>query len=168
MIMQRAPRLCLTALVMAWCCLSGTVAAAQSLALDYGLNLNPQAAPEMSVTNDPCDVRRLSLPTRCRGEVADQFVWNIRLTGVSSNPQPANFVGYAAAVVREPRSYLFADDAAFPSTSGDVTLRIGSKYRLRYNADNSELHRFFDARYEAWAQRNELNSVGVELLFPFH
>jgi hypothetical protein len=168
MIMQRAPRLCLTALVMGWYCLSTAVAVAQSLALDYGLSLNPQTLPAISVSNDPCDVRRLSLPTRCRGKVADHFVWNIRLNGVSSNSPPANFVDYAASAVREPRPYLFADDASVPSTPSDVTLRIGSKYRLRYNADNSELHRFFDARYEAWAQRNELNSLGVELLFPFH
>jgi hypothetical protein len=168
MIMQRAPRLCVRALVIGWYCLSTTVVAAQSLALDYGLNLNVPALPAISVTNDPCDVIRLSLPKRCRGEVADQFVSNIRLNGVSSNVPPANFVDYAAPVVRQPRAYGFADDAAISSTSGDVTLRIGSKYRLRYNADNSEPHRFFDARYEAWAQRNELNSVGVELLFPFH
>lgn len=166
MIMQRA-RLCLTAVLIRGSCLLPAVAVAQSLTLDYELNLNAQRPANVSVTNNPCDVGRLSLLLRCRGEVADQFVWNIRDHSVSSNPSPASVGDYAAAVNREPRSLLFADDVLSPSTPGEVTLRLGTKYRLRYNAD-IEPYRFFDARYEAWAQRNELNSIGVELLFPFH
>ena len=50
----------------------------------------------------------------------------------------------------------------------DVTLWLGTRYRLRSYPDSSESQRFMDARYETWAQRNALNSLGLELLFPFH
>jgi hypothetical protein len=165
MMTQRA-RLCLTLLLMGWSCLFTAVAVAQSLALDYELNLQPQPPATVSVTKVACDRPALVMP-RCHGEGADQVAWNIRQNGVSSYAPPATRSDYAT-LIREPRSDVLADDVALPSKPRDVTLRLGSRYRLRYNTANSDTQRFFDARYEAWADRNELNALGVELLFPFH
>jgi hypothetical protein len=166
MMTQRA-RLCLTLLLMGSSCLFTAVAVAQSLALDYELTLKPQAPATLTVTNDPCDMKQLLSVPRCRSARAGHVSWNIRQNGVFSNAVPATSSDYPT-VVREPRSDVLADDVSVLSKPRDVTLRLGSRYRLRYNTANSETQRFFDARYEAWADRNELNALGIELLFPFH
>jgi hypothetical protein len=165
--LTRRARLCLTLLLVDWSCLFTAVAIAQSLALDYELNLNTQPPVTMPVTNDPCDIRLVLLVPRCGSEAADRAALNIRQNGISLNAPPGTTLEFAS-VPREPRSDALADDVSVLSKPRDVTLRLGSRYRLRYNTDTSESQRFFDARYEAWAQRNELNAVGVELLFPFH
>ena len=166
MVTQRA-RLCLTLLLIGWSAFWTAVAVAQSLALDYELTLRAQAPASTSETNDPCNTRLVLSVGRCTGEGANQPALKIRQNGTSLSAPLTTNSDYAN-VVREHRSDALPDDVSLLSKPRDVTLRLASRYRFRYNTDISDTQRFVDARYEAWAQRNELNAVGVELLFPFH
>jgi hypothetical protein len=170
----KTARCCLALISIALPCLFPNTASAQSLALVYELNLSNQARTSPSVTSDPYSLGQTLAPPRCRIGIADHILSGIRWnrTYASAEYSRRQALDVAAndqslAMDRMPANNFNLEPRSFLSSS-DVTLWLGPRYRLRSSPDTSESQRFMDTRYETWAQSNASNSVGLELLFPFH
>lgn len=152
------------------------MAPAQSLALVYELNLANQTQPKLSTTDETCSIGQALAPQYCRIEIESHSVSNIRWNSAYggteySGPQAldAGANDQLFRSIRVPSINVNLEPRSFLSPApSDATLWLGTRYRLRSYPDTSESQRFMDARYETWAQRNALNSLGLELLFPFH
>jgi hypothetical protein len=172
MVMKTARR-CLAVILMGMPYFFTNMAPAQSLALVYELKLANQTPTNLSATDEACSLGQALAPQYCRIEIESHSVSSIRWKGTYggaeySGPQALDAGAHDQlfrSVRVAPNNVNVEPRSPVPS---DVTLWLGTRYRLRSYPDSSESQRFMDARYETWAQRKALNSLGLELLFPFH
>lgn len=170
----KTARCCLALISIGLPCLFPNTASAQSLALVYELNLSNQARASPSVTSDPYSLGQTLAPHVVASEsriiYCRAFVGTARMPARNTRGHKRSMWAandQSLAMDRIPANNFNLEPRSFLSSS-DVTLWLGPRYRLRSSPDTFESQRFMDTRYETWAQSNASNSVGLQLLFPFH
>ena len=149
-----------------------SVGNAQSLALAYDLAVGIRSSPMASRSSPSCDSQyEVSRLLECGVKLPEDTRWMPRgkvdeQRGADARSN-AETPGVNTAPSDPDTRFRFAADANGSSSSEDVPIRLGLKYRIRRDLGSYEPYGLTDPRFEAWSQRKELNLVGVEVLFRF-
>ena len=175
-------------------CLVSVPVCAQSLSLSYRLDVSSVHLQRVSISNDTCAAVSwvATVATCARADALGRFSWSTPADEEGTRSQPVGTGEKAAAVGSQPSeasevarggreltpgpatSLSSADahlrpaaagDGAAASLKPDVTLRLASKKKARSADDEAN---YSDAALQNRSQKNNFNSLGVELLIPFH
>ena len=155
-----SPRAALIACVF----VASPVAAQQSLALSYKLDVGADGVQTTAPLVNPCAGFNWAALAGCGRELLARIA-PARERPVGSVPAADDAASREAAASAPPAP---AESVPLRSRAADLMLRLGSKHRFKATEDSgAEWYRFSDTTYQTHLQNNGHKALGVELLVPF-